>query len=175
MRGEDEDRTDSNEYCALLKIVSIEKGEKDKKNEKKTWYKVTFENGWDYSTTFTAEPNWLNTEKEFLITEELDEDGNIKIVKDKRSDTTGKEKRKITPLPSFDEINLMSKKDQDKIYKKIKARTEITIKNSNKTVGAYIYESLLQNPSQKIRGKLVRTIERKFYKEELIAILKKQI
>jgi hypothetical protein len=29
-----------------------------------------------------------------------------------------------------------------------------------------MYESLLENPSQKIRGKLVKTIERKFYKEE---------
>ncbi|MDR0560952.1 MAG: hypothetical protein LBG92_12370, partial [Prevotellaceae bacterium] len=62
---------------------------------------MTFENGWDYSATFTSEPNWLNTEREFLITEELDENGNIKIVKDKKSDTTGKEKRRITPLPSF--------------------------------------------------------------------------
>lgn len=175
LRGEEEENnSDIKEYCELLKIVSVEKGEIDKKNNKKTWYKFQFENGWEYSATFTSEPNWLNTEREFLITEEY-ENGVIKIVKDKRTDTTGKEKRKITPLPSFDEINLMSKKDQDKIYKKIKARTEITIKNSNKTVGTYIYETLLQNPKQKIIGKLVRTIERKFYKEELIAILKKQV
>lgn len=174
LRGEEEENnSDIKEYCELLKIVSVEKGEIDKKNNKKTWYKFQFENGWEYSATFTSEPNWLNTEREFLITEEY-ENGVIKIVKDKRTDTTGKEKRKITPLPSFDEINLMSKKDQDKIYKKIKARTEITIKNSNKTVGTYIYETLLQNPKQKIIGKLVRTIERKFYKDELIAILKKQ-
>ncbi|MDR0969461.1 MAG: hypothetical protein LBM67_02840, partial [Lentimicrobiaceae bacterium] len=175
LRGEDDEKTDTKEYCALLKVVSIEKGEKDKKNDKKTWYKMTFENGWEYSATFQTEPNWLNTEREFLITEEYDENGNIKIVKDKKSDTTGKEKRRITPLPSFDEINLMSKEQQDKIYKKIKARTEITISNSNKTVGQYIYETLLENPTQKIRGKLVRTIERKFYKDELRQILKKQI
>lgn len=68
----------------------------------------------------------------------------------------------------------MSKKDQDKIYKKIKAKTEITISNTGKTVGTYIYETLLQNPKQKIKGKLVRTIERKFYKEELKQILEKQ-
>jgi len=174
LRGEDEEKTDTREYCALLKIVAVEKGEKDKKNDKKTWYRLTFENAWEYSATFTSEPNWLNTEKEFLITEELDEDGNIKIVKDKKSDTTGKEKRRITPLPSFDEINLMSKEDQNKIYKKIKARTEITIKNSASTVGTYIYDTLLQNPKQKINGKLVRTIERNFYKAELKAILEKQ-
>jgi CRISPR-associated endonuclease Csn1 len=174
LRGEDDEKTDVREYCELLKIVSVEKGEKDKKNDKKTWYKMTFENGWEYSATFTAEPDWLNTKREFLITEEFDESGNIKIVKDKKSDTTGKEKRRITLLPSFDEINLMSKKEQDKIYKKIKVRTEITISNSGKTVGAYIYDTLLQNSTQKIRGKLIRTIERKFYKEELKKILEKQ-
>lgn len=175
LRGEEEDKEDIKEYCELLKIVAIEKGEKDKKNDKKTWYKFSFENGWEYSATFSTEPNWLNTEREFLITEEYGENGNIKIVKDKKTDTTGKEKRKITPLPTFDEINLMSKKDQDKIYKKIKARTEITITNSQKTVGTYIYDTLIQNPKQKINGKLVRTIERKFYKDELRQILKKQI
>ena len=45
---------------------------------------------------------------------------------------------------------------------------------SGKTVGAYIYDTLLQMPKQKIRGKLVRTIERKYYKEELRQILEKQ-
>jgi CRISPR-associated endonuclease Csn1 len=175
LRGEDDERTDVREYCELLKIVSVEKGEKDKKNDKKTWYKMTFENGWEYSATFTTTPDWLNLEREFLITEELDENGNIKIVKDKKSDTIGKEKRRITPLPSFDEINLMSKKDQDKIYKKIKARTEVTISNSGKTVGVYIYDTLLQNPNQKIRGQLIRTIERNFYKSELERILKTQV
>ncbi|MEI6755369.1 MAG: type II CRISPR RNA-guided endonuclease Cas9, partial [Paludibacter sp.] len=174
LRGEDDEKTDTKEYCALLKIVAVEKGERDKKNDKKTWYKFTFENAWEYSATFTSEPSWLNTDREFLITEEYDEDGKIKIVKDKKSDSTGKAKRRITPLPSFDEINLMSKKDQDKIYKKIKARTEITIQNSASTVGTYIYNTLLQNPTQKINGKLVRTIERKFYKQELKAILEKQ-
>jgi CRISPR-associated endonuclease Csn1 len=106
------------------------------------------------------EPNWKDTEKEFLIVEEYDDNGNIKIVKDKKSDTTGKEKRRITPLPTFEEIDLMSKKDQDKIYGKIKARTELTINNSDSTLGAYIFNSLLKNPKQKINGKLVRTIER---------------
>jgi CRISPR-associated endonuclease Csn1 len=175
LRGENEEKTDVKEYVQSLKIVLIEKGDKDKKNDKKTWYTMTLENGWKYSATFTTEPNWLNSEKEFLVTEELDENGNIKIVKDKKTDITGKEKRRITPLPSFDEIDLMSREQKDKIYKKIKARTEITISNSGKTVGTYIYETLLQKPNQKIRGKLVRTIERKFYKDELIAILKKQV
>jgi CRISPR-associated endonuclease Csn1 len=175
-RGE-ENEEDSNvkEFVVALSVEKVEKGEVDKKNNTRTWYKILLSNGWEYSATFTAEPKWENTEKEFLVTEEYDDDGNIKVVKDKKSDTSGKEKRRISLLPTFDEINLMSKKDQDKIYGKIKARTEATIQNSHTTVGAYIYESLKQNPSQKINGKLVRTIERKFYKEELKQILKKQI
>lgn len=170
LRGEEDETTDKREYVEILKIAKIEKGEVDKKNNKRTWYKMFLSNGWEYSATFTSEPLWHNTEKEFLVTEEIDENGNVKTTKDKEK----KEKRKITPLPSFEEIDLMSKNDQDKIYKKIKARTEITIANSGKTVGSYIYDTLLQNPTQKIKGKLVRTIERKFYKEELKRILKKQ-
>ena len=174
LRGEDEEKVGVNEFVEKLKITDIIKGEPDKKNGHRTWFTIQFENGWNYSATFTSAPNWLNTERDFLIVEELDENGNVKIVKDKKSDSTGKDKRRITPLPTFDEIALMSKKDQDKVFKKIKARTEITITNSNLTVGAYIYDNLLQNPKQKIKGKLIRTIERKFYKQELEQILKKQ-
>ncbi|MDR3046942.1 MAG: type II CRISPR RNA-guided endonuclease Cas9, partial [Bacteroidales bacterium] len=54
LRGEEEEKTDVKEYCALLKIVSVEKGEIDKKNDKKTWYKMTFANGWEYSATFAT-------------------------------------------------------------------------------------------------------------------------
>ncbi|MDP3928589.1 MAG: HNH endonuclease domain-containing protein [Bacteroidota bacterium] len=176
LRGEDfTDNNSTREYVIKLMIVKIEKGDLDKKNDRRRWYKIFLSNGWEYSATFTAEPLWENTEKEFLVTEEYDEEGNVKVIKDKHSDVTGKEKRRITPLPTFDEINLMTKKDQDKIYSKIKARTEMTINQSGSTVGAYIFDSLLQNPSQKIIGKLIRTIERKFYKEELRMILQKQI
>ena len=176
LRGEEEEEKDNvKEFVVALTITAVEKGDVDSKNNKRTWYKMTLSNGWEYSATFIVEPKWLNKEKEFLVVEEYDESGNIKIVKDKKSDSTGREKRRLTILPTFDEINVMAKKDQDKIYGKIKARTELTIKNSQTTVGAYIYDTLLQNPNQKIKGKLVRTIERKFYKDELIAILRKQV
>ncbi len=176
LRGEDDETVlNIKEYVELLKVIQIEKGEKDKKNDKKSWYNITLENGWIYSATFTSEPLWLNQEKEWLVTEEYDENGIIKIVKDKKTDKEGKQKRKFTPLPSFEEIDLMSKADQDKVYKKIKAKTEITIRNSGKTVGTYIYDTLLQKPNQKIRGKLVRTIERSFYEDELKQILERQI
>lgn len=56
----------------------------------------------------------------------------------------------------------------------LKKKTENDLELSKKTVGWYIYDSILQKPSQKIRGKLIRTIERKYYKTELRAILEKQ-
>lgn len=176
LRGEDdESSSDIREYVELLNVIKVEKGEPDKKNNKKSWYKIILENGWIYSATFFSEPQWINTKKEFLISEELDENGDIKIVYDKKQDKERKEKRKITPLPSFEEIELMTVNDQNKIYKKIKAKTETSISNSGKTVGTYIYDTLLKKPNQKIRGKLIRTIERKFYKEEIRSILKMQI
>ena len=68
----------------------------------------------------------------------------------------------------------MTEKEKNKLYGKIRLKTEKDITDSGKTVGTYIYDSILQNPSQKVRGKLVRTIERKFYKDELKRILDKQ-
>lgn len=56
----------------------------------------------------------------------------------------------------------------------LKTKTQTQIDESGQTVGAYIYDSLLRMPDQKIRGKLVRTIERKYYKDELRKILLKQ-
>jgi len=160
------------EYVIDQKIVAIEKDEEDKKNKKKRCYKITLENGWVVNyATFGTEPAWLNTSREFLVTEELDENGNVKLTKERKTDQGGTPKRKITPLPSFEEIDLMTKKDQDRIYKKIKVKTESVINQSGKTVGTYIYETLLQKPNQKIKGKLIRTIDRHFYKEELQAIL----
>ena len=56
----------------------------------------------------------------------------------------------------------------------VKIKTQADIKKSGNTVGAYIFNALLANPKQKIKGKLVRTIERDFYKYELCAILNSQ-
>ena len=53
----------------------------------------------------------------------------------------------------------------------MKKKTEKDIEVSGKSVGAYIYDALIQNPSQKINGKLVRVVERRFYKNELLQIL----
>jgi CRISPR-associated endonuclease Csn1 len=168
LRGEDDEEHQKNEYVIQLKVSEVVERENDKKNPSRKWYDIKLENGWVYQATFSMKPDWIGYEKEFLITEELDENRNVKLSKE------GLPKRRLSVLPSFEEIDLMSQADKDKIYKKIKAKTEAVINNSGKTVGSYIYDALLTNPKQKIRGKLVRTIERKFYKSELITIIEKQ-
>lgn len=122
--------------------------------------KIKLANG-DTGNYFSKEvPNWVGLEKNIIVTIELDKDGNDKYEED------GTLKRKFK-IPTED--------DWDKKWKLIKIKTENEIDKSGKTVGTYIYDTLLQKPGQKIRGKLVRTIERKYYKDELKAILKKQI
>ena len=136
------------------------KKNKDKKYDK-YWYDITLENGLVYKAAFYNDLvySWIGQEREFVVKRTLLKNGDEKI--------------ELSYLPTFDEIAKMDKKQQDKFYQKIKVKTESSI--GNKTVGAYIYDHLLQNPNQKIKGKLVRTIERKYYKDELKAILAKQI
>ncbi len=121
---------------------------------------ITLANG-DSGKYFSKEvPNWIGLKKNIIATVDLDKDGNDRFEDD------GSLKRRFS---------IPTEEDWEKKWKLIKIKTEKEIKDADTTVGVYIYENLLQNPSQKIRGKLVRTIERKFYKDELIAILKKQI
>ncbi len=106
------------------------------------------------------EPTWLNIEKNIIVTVSTDKNGNDRLEED------GSIKKKFT-IPTDD--------DWDKKWKLVKIKTEKEINDSHKTVGAYIYDTLLRKPDQKIKGKLVRVVERKFYKAELEAILKKQL
>jgi len=156
LRGEDEEENkNKNVEYYLLKVVDIiDSG--DKKGKDEIWYNVVLENGWIYRRTSKTPLDWIGKIKEFIVTTDLDENGNIK------KDKEGKEKRSFR-APQEDDWTLLKKK------------TENDIDKSNKTVGCYIYDTLLQKPNQKIKGKLVRTIERKFYKDELKRILEKQI
>ncbi len=120
---------------------------------------VELSNG-DKGKIFKKEiPEWIGQEKDILVTVDLDKEGNDK----------------------YDEDGLLSRRfkipteaEWDSEWKLIKVKTEHDLDNSGETVGTYIYDTLLRNPSQKVRGKLVRTIERKFYKDELRQILEKQ-
>ncbi len=156
LRGQDEENIASSnkkvEYVALRVVDVKDTGEK---REKETWYNIHLENGWIYRRTSSIPLDWIGKVKEFIVTTDLNNDGTPKV------DKEGKEKR-----------SFRSPKEDDRTL--IKERTQSDIEASGKTVGAYIYDSLLKNPSQKIKGKLVRTIERRFYKKELQLILDKQ-
>lgn len=154
LRGEEEETVSNKkvEYVAL-KVVSVE--DTGEKRGKDVWYNVHLENGWIYRRTSNVPLDWVGKIKEFIVTTDINEDGTPK------KDKEGNVKR-----------SFRSPKEDD--WTLIKERTQSEIEHSGKTVGTYIYDSILQNPSQKVRGKLVRTIERKFYKEELKRILDKQ-
>ncbi|GHT31298.1 hypothetical protein AGMMS49574_12810 [Bacteroidia bacterium] len=154
LRGEDEDENSNKEYHALtVRQVTADEPQKGKTD---IWYNVELENGWIYRrSSKTPLFDWEGKVKEFIVTTELDSDGAFKIDKD------GIVKRTFR-APSEDDWMLVKKK------------TESDIEKSDKTVGCYIYETLLKKPNQKVRGQLIRAIERRFYKNELIAILNKQ-
>ena len=156
LRGEEEVENPNKEvtYYSLM-VTEVIAEAPNKKGE--IWYSIQLENGWVYRRTSKIPlDDWKGKIRDFIVTTELEEDGSIK------RDKEGKEKRSFR-APSEDDWNLLKKK------------TEQDINTSKKTVGTYIYDHLLQNPNEKIKGKLVRTIERKYYKEELKAILEKQI
>jgi len=154
LRGEEkEENTNKKVEFYSLRVANVEPTE-DKKDDDR-WYNIHLENGWIYRRSSKVPLEWTGKMKDFIVTTELNEDGSIK------KDKEGKEKRSFR-APAEDDWTLLKKK------------TEHDIERSGKTVGTYIYDTLLQKPSQKIRGKLVRVVERKFYKQELEMILNNQ-
>lgn len=157
LRSEDEEENFNKlvEYHSL-KIVGVTADEKlNVRGE--TWYSLHLENGWTYRRSAkTPLDDWKDTVRDFIVTTDLNDDGTVK------TDKEGNEKRSFRAPDENDWILL-------------KKKTEADIEQSQKTVGAYIYDTLLQNPSRKIRGKLVQTVERQFYKDELKKILERQV
>lgn len=153
----DEDIEDNNgkieEYYSLKVKDVTDAGEK---KGKQTWYNIILENDWIYRRTFDIKPDWIGKTKEFIVTTLLEKDGTPKKDKD------GNIKRSFR-APGENDWTLLKK------------RTEADFEKSGyRTIGEYIYNALLNDCSQKIRGKLVRTIERKYYKDEIRLILETQ-
>lgn len=144
LRGEEEDINEIKEY-QVLTVVEVEDSG-DKKGDA-IWYNVHLENRDIYKKLSRIPLDWKGKAKEFIVTAKVDKNGD--------------EKRSYS-IPTSDDWNL------------VKKRTEKEIDESDKTVGAYIYDTLLKNPNQKMKGKLIQTIERKFYRKELNQILRKQ-
>lgn len=156
LRGEDEEQESNKmvDYCEL-KVVEVQ-AEEPQKGKEDIWYNIILENGWIYRRSSKVPLlDWTGKMKEFIVTTELNPDGTPK------KDKEGNEKRSFRAPAEGD-------------WMLLKKRTENNIEKSRKTVGCYIYDTLLQSPEQKIKGKLIRTIERKFYKRELFKILQKQ-
>jgi len=155
LRGEEEEVNKNKlEEFHTLTVVEVIEREKGKSG---IWYNVILDNGWIYKReSKIALFDWVGKQKNFIVTTELNDDGTIKLNKD------NEEKRSFRS-PKEDDWGL------------VKIRTEQTINQSEKSVGSFIYDELLKNPSQKIKGELVRTIERKYYRDELSKILKTQI
>lgn len=145
LRGEDFEEEKDKTFVRLKVDRIVDSGENVKG---KILYDVYFENGWKYDKQVVKTEDWVDRTKEFIVSESILKNGETKR--------------------TFKAV------DSEKDWIAIKTKTEQEIEHSHKTVGTYIYETLLQNPKQKIKGKLVRTIERKFYKEELRQILEKQ-
>lgn len=153
-RGEEEqaETTKYEEYLAQ-KVVDVK--DTGEKKGKSTWFDIVLENGMVYHRPADTKPDWIGKTKEFIVTTPLDKDGNPK--KDKKGNI-----KMSFRMPSEDDWNLQKKK------------AEKDIDESGMTVGEYIYDALLHNPKQKIKGKLVRVVERKYYKDELRKILESQ-
>ncbi len=154
LRGEDSENPGKiEEYYSLNVTDVVDTGEK---KGTETWFNVVLENGFIYRRTFKDAPDWIGKVKDFIVTTSIDEKGNPK------KDKAGNVKRSFRS-PKEDDWTLLKKK------------TERDVQISGKTIGEFIYDSLLVDLSSKIRGKLVQTVDRKYYREELELILDKQI
>ena len=149
LRGEEkEEHKNKIKTFEVLQVSELkDSGDKIKSTED-ILYNVYFTNGWKYDKQITKTENWNNKIKEFIVTETITKSGDVK--------------------------RTYKTVDSEKDWIAIKKKTEQDIKQSNKYVCEYIFDTLLKNPHQKINGKLVKTIERYFYIEELTAILEKQ-
>ncbi len=156
LRGEDEEENPNKKIEFHSLVVTEVTSEEPQKGKAEIWYNVILENGWIYRRSSKVSlSDWIGKTKEFVVTTDINDDGSEK------SDKDGKVKRSFRAPAETD-------------WTLVKTKTEQSIERSDKTVGQYIYDTLLENPSQKINGKLVRVIERKFYKVELEQILKTQ-
>lgn len=155
LRGED-DETDETKKEEYLKLSVISVKDTGRKDGKKTWYDITLSNGLIYKRASEFPLDWEGKEKEFIISTQLEKDGSVKTDKDGEP-----------------RISIRAPKDDD--WTLLKKRTESDIEHSGKTVGEFIFDSIIADPTVKITGKLVRTVERKYYRHELRHIVNRQI
>lgn len=155
LRGEEEEQPTKKEEYKVLKVISVDADEEQKGNG--IWYNIHLEDGGIYKRKSDIPLyDWVGKTLQLIVVTTYEKDGKTPKIFD-----SGKQN------PSY----RLPKKDDWGLVKK---RTESQLLSSGKTVGAFIYDNILSKPADKIRGNLVRTIERKYYKKELIEILQQQ-
>ncbi|MCF1714663.1 hypothetical protein L0U88_08505 [Flavihumibacter sp. RY-1] len=155
-RGEEEEEQPNKDVQFYSLVITDVLADEEANSKGDTWYTLQLSNGWVYRrSSKTPLFSWKGTTRDFIVTTDLESDGTPKL------DKEGQVKRSFR-APGADDWTLLKKK------------TEHEIEISGKTVGSYIFDNLLLNPRVKIKGKLVRTIERKFYRDELHRILELQ-
>lgn len=144
LRGEDDIDEDKQEDYVKAVVVSIDD---EGISKGKHWYALHLDNDMVYRRPSDVSLDvMIGKPIELVVTTKKNKDG--------------------------DSYSFRAPKEDD--WSLMKIRTEQEIKKSEKTVGEYIYDSLLNFPDQKIIGSLVRTVDRSLYKKELEKILKKQ-
>lgn len=157
LRGEEEEE-DVTKRVEFVETTVERVEETGRKQKGDTWYDLHLAIGKVYRrSSKTPLFDWKGKKIELILTTEYESDG-VTPKKDKE----GNEKYSIR-VPKEDDWTLRKK------------RTEKNIETSGKHVGTFIYEQLRREPDTKIRGNFVHTIERKYYKNELRAILQKQV
>lgn len=147
LRGNDETETKEGEEYKALKVIKVEDTGEDRKRKNMHWYEVTYEGDIIQRRLSVAPPKSIGDTVELIVTTKTKKDGSLSV---------------------------SLREPQEGDWTLMKKRTESIINKSGQTVGDYIYTTLLNQPDAKIRGKVVRTIERKYYKDELIKILETQ-
>lgn len=156
LRGEEE--TQSNNKTEEYKVLTVEdvvKMDEDQKRPGRYWYEIVYAGGGTQRKSSTTQPRLIGDRVEMIVTTTLDKQGNVAL------DKEGKPK-----------ISLREPKEDDWIL--VKKKTEAEIVESGLTVGSFVFLHLLQHPQSKIKGKLIATIDREHYKDELTSILATQ-
>lgn len=147
LRGNDETATKEGEEYKVLAVINVEDTGADRRRKDMHWYEITYDGGITQRRLSVAPPKSVGDKAELIVTTKTKKDGS-------------------------QSVSLREPQEGD--WTLLKKRTESIIDHSGQTVGDYIYTTLLRQPDTKVRGKVVRTIERKFYKNELIRILETQ-
>lgn len=152
---ENAEKSNAEKEYRRAKVVGVERLEEDRKQKGFYFYKITYEGGLTQTRKCKMQPWRVGDEVDLIITTPLDKNG-----KPKKDEDGGI--RQTLSSPREDDWGLVMQK------------TQAGIDHGNGTVGEYIYNSLLENPSEKVKGGIVKTIERHYYKEELRKILESQ-